>query len=447
MKTRKSAWLLVLVLLFVTIAGCSSNNGGNETTNTNDNGFKVGSDASEEPAKDVTLTLSIWGDDARKALYEDLMKTFNEQNPNIKVDVLLIPFAEYQQKLSIMLASKTAPDVVWLAERMVPQFMGSGQLMDVASVKEDSAYNFDDIYPSTLDLYRDGEKLYGVGFAIGPKELFFNKTLFEEKGLKTPLELYKEGDWTYDEFLKAAEAISDPDKGVYGVNLFGSNNSWKNWQDALMDTIWAFGGDIFNEDKTAFALNSPGGEQALQFFNDLIYKYNVHPQPGDQTTFESGKLGMVRNTYSYSTNARSITDFEWDIAPMPTGPNADAPTAVGMAGYSVTKDTKHPEEAMKLFKYMTSADVMSQLTGMFQPPRKSVSESDAFLDVGKPSREGMMAALVDPMAKGVELQPFHENWQQIDVKIQTILDYLYTQDSTVKEVLDLMDKEVGPLVK
>src|SRR5690606_6976942 len=153
----------------------------------------------------------IWGNDAHKAMYEELVAEFKQTNSHIDVEIITIPFADYQQKLSIMLASKTAPDIGWLAERMIPQFLESNQLVDIAaSVKGDPEYQFADVYPSTLDIFTKGDKLYGIPFSTPPILIYYNKSLFEEKGLKTPTQLYTEGNWTYEEFLKAAKEISNP---------------------------------------------------------------------------------------------------------------------------------------------------------------------------------------------------------------------------------------------
>ncbi|ANE45159.1 hypothetical protein SY83_01075 [Paenibacillus swuensis] len=444
-------WLSVsmtLVFLISILAACSGNTNTNGNTATNAAAGENSGKKNESDAKPVELNLSIWGDENRKKLYEDLMAKYTETHPNVKVDVMLIPFNDYQQKLSIMSASKSGPDLVWLSERMVPQFLDSGQLLDISSLEADAEYDLKDIYPTTMDLFRKDSKLYGVSFTSGPKVLFFNKDMFKAKGLKTPLELAKEGKWTYEEFVKSAKTLTDSSKGVYGVHLFGANNSWKSWTDGLVDTFWAHGADVFNEDGSKFVLNSPEGEQALKLYYDLLFTDKSHVDPGNQLTFESGNIGMYRNNFSFSNNARKITNFDWDIAPMPKGPAADAPSAVGIAGYAIMKDTAHPEETLELLKYLTGKQGSTDLAKSFAPIRKSILESDVFLNIDpKPSVEAIKAAYIGPLNSGVRPQPLHQNWQQIDVKVQTLMDLMYTKTETPKQVLERMEKEVSPLLK
>lgn len=442
---KKITILLLSMLLTVTVlAGCASNtNTGNHPANAGTQGSEGGAQSDEGAKKQVKLQFSIWGNDAQKAMYEGLVAEFKKTNPHIDVEIITIPFADYQQKLSIMLASKTAPDIGWLAERMIPQFLESGQLVDIAAgVKEDNEYNFADIYPSTLDIFSKGDSLYGIPFSTPPMLVYYNKSLFAEKGLKTPTELYKEGKWTYDEFLKAAQTIANPGNGTYGVMLVGD---WKNWSDALLPLVWSHGADLFNADGTAFAMNTEEGRTALQLYNDLMFKDKTHPKPGDEITFDTGKIGMFTGRYSYVSKARAITDFEWDIAPMPEGTHGKG-TSLGYAGYSVF-ETEHPEEAAAFLKFITNANSMGVTSQYFVPSRKSVLESDVFLKAApQPSAESIQLAVLDQMNEA-RIAPGHKNWQQIDVKIQTLLDYIYTQSESVEEVLNKMEAEVNSLMK
>jgi multiple sugar transport system substrate-binding protein len=272
--------------------------------------------------------------------------------------------------------------------------------------------------------------------------LYYNKTLFKAKGLQTPTELYQQGKWNYDEFLKAAKALTDPSKGIYGANFV--RNGWNNWPDALQSIFYAYGANFLSADGTKFELNSKEGEQALQLYSDMIFKDKVHPKPGDQTTFETGKIAMQKELFSYMGKAKSIKDFEWDIAPLPAGPNGPG-TTMGYAGVVVMKDTAHPKEAAEFQKFITSPENMAITSQFFVPSRKSVLGSDDFLKQG-PSPESVKMAVIDQMPKAKSL-PAHKNWQQIDTKMQSELDYLYTQSMPVKDMLAKAEKDITPLLK
>ncbi|WP_238653339.1 ABC transporter substrate-binding protein [Paenibacillus piscarius] len=433
--------LLGLMAALLLISGCTSGAGSGAADGTDGSG-SAGQEKTAVQER-VKLKFSLWGNDAQKAMVEGLVNEFEQLHPGVDVEIMTIPFADYQQKLSIMLASRTAPDAGWLAERMIPQLLESGQLVDIAAeVKGDPNYHYADIYPSTLDIFKREDRLYGIPFSTPPVLIYYNKDLFLEKGLKTPTELYKEGKWNYDEFLKAARSLTDPQRGIYGVKLV---RDWNNWSDALLPLFWSHGAELFDSSGISFALNTPAGREALQLYSDMMFKDKVHPLPGDELTFDSGRVGMYTDRYSYTSKARAVTDFAWDIAPMPAGINGTG-TSLGYAGVSVF-ETRHPAEAAELLKFITSAEAMRVTAQYFVPSRKSVLESDVFLRAAsKPSPESIQLAVLDQIASA-RIAPGHKNWQQIDTKIQMLLDGLYTQSSTVDGVLGQMELEVNPLME
>ncbi len=443
---------LMLVLAIGIIAGCANttNEGKpNESQSQTQTQSQTQKQEQNEDKKDtaaapkeVDLTFSIWGNDKHKAMYEEMLAEYKELKPHVSVEIITIPSTDYLQKLSIMNASSTAPDVAWLSEAHIPQFLENDQLIDISEIKSDPDYHFDEIFPSTLELLTRGDKLYGIPFSTPPMMMYYNKNLFAEKGLKTPTELYHEGNWNYEQLLHAASAITDTNQGVYGINFI--RNGWANWDSNLMPILFSHGAELLSDDGTAFTLNTPEGKQALEFYFDAIFKHEVHPKPGDQTTFETGKLGMQQELYSYMSKARAIEDFEWDIVPLPEGPQGRG-TSLGFAGYSIIKGTKHPEEAYDLLKFLTGPKNAATASQFFVPSRKSILESEEFAK-GAPSVESMKIAILDQMATAQYL-PKHKNWQQINTSILNILDYAYTQNATVDEVLANMEKDVTPLLK
>lgn len=398
-----------------------------------------------EEKKPVTMQLAIWGNDAHKKMYEELLTKYKEENPHVTSEVLIIPFAEYQQKLSIMKAGGQAPDIAWLSDLLIAQFLETNQLMDITKLTTDKDYDFADISTTLLDPVKKDGKIYGIPFSVPPLLMYYNKTMFKEKGLKTPIELYKENKWNFDEYLKAAKALTNKDNGIYGARV---TNDWKGWYYNVVDFVWGFGGDVFGPDGKKFLLNSPEAEKGVQFFIDMIYKYEVHPKPGDQSTFDSGKNAMWFSTLAYMNTAKKITDFEWDIAPLPEGPK-NSFTRTGFAAYVMFKldnDSK-VDEKLALFKHLTSKESMSVTAQYFVPPRKSVISSEAFLKLYPDNiRESLKITIIDRMGT-VRVPYAPQNFAKVNSEVQLFFDMLYTNNMTVKDALKQMEEKVAPLFK
>ena len=61
----------------------------------------------------TTIRFSSWGSQTETALLIPLIKQFESENPDIKVEFIHIP-QNYFQKLHLLFASNLAPDVVFI---------------------------------------------------------------------------------------------------------------------------------------------------------------------------------------------------------------------------------------------------------------------------------------------------------------------------------------------
>jgi multiple sugar transport system substrate-binding protein len=425
---RKGLMFIVIALLLVGTA-CS-----NSTSN----------DQSSSSKEDVVLTFTVWGNEHHIAMYEEHLQGFYEEHPHITINIESIPHADYQQKLSVLAAGNELPDVGWVAESMVPQFVNNGILRDVSSVKDDADFHFDDFFPPTLELWQHDGELLGLPFSTPPMIMYFNETMFTEAGVPTPNELADRGEWTWEKFEEVAKQLSQGDgtSREYGANL------WINWKNfaTLLSHTWSHGGEVFNEDMTSFEWNSPEGIETFELMDRMMFQDRSHVPPGEEIPFESGRVGMFTFMYSYIANVRGIEDFEWDIAPLPAGPQGTAPL-LGQAGIVAFEGSKHPEESLLLLKYLQSQEGIQAQSQFFVPPRKSVLESDEFINVpNNPPLESIERALINEMDNG-KIYPLHEDWTRIESSIVKGWDELFAKMSSPAEILDRMEQEIAPILE
>ena len=395
-------------------------------------------------AEETTVEFTIWGSDSRKAEYDRVFAPFTEQT-GIKVNVNLVALEEIVTKLATQIVSGTAPDVVWLTEAQLPQFIATGNLEDISQIMTDEAYDFGDLFPNLTEKYIKNGMLYAVPFTSSPRVYFYNKTMFAEAGLEDPQDLVDKGEWDIDKMLESARALTNKEKGTYGLSImnYQSPNDW----NILLDWTWCMGASFFDEDMTKVTINTPEGVKALQMYSDMIFKDGAQPLPGEQIDFASGKIGMTRNTISFQAQLKDV-DFDWDIIPNPTGTDKEAPVAIGVAAYVVPKGAKHKQEAIEVIKYITSEATMSDdyLMNTFSPIRTSVLSSDKFLEGEQPSPRGKLMALLKPWDGTTRIYPNHDNYTAIDLKIKELMDLLYTQSASIEELCQRIETEVTPLL-
>ncbi|WP_010275772.1 ABC transporter substrate-binding protein [Paenibacillus senegalensis] len=392
----------------------------------------------------VELKFTVWGNEKHMEMYEELLQDFYNTHPNIKVRIETIPHADYQQKLSVLAAGNELPDVGWVAERMVPQFVQNNILRDVSSFRDDPDFEFDDFIPSTLELWEHDGKLLGIPFSTPPMIMYYNKTLFENAGLPTPTELALNGEWTWEKFEETAKALSSGSGNdrVYGANLW---MEWTNFATIPSHTL-SYGGQMFADDMTSFAWNSPQGVATFEMIDRMTFEDRSHVPPGETIPFESGKVGMFTFMYSYIANIRGIETFEWDIAPLPEGPEGRAPL-LGQAGIVAFEQSDHPEEAMELLKFLGSKKGIQAQSAFFVPPRKSVLESDEFVNVpNNPPRESIELALINEMQNGF-IYPLHRDWTRIESEIVKGFDMLFARSASPEEILQQLEANINPMLQ
>ena len=393
--------------------------------------------------EETTITVAMWGDDARKATFEELFEPLSEKG--IKVDVQIYPAGEYATKILTQIAGGAAPDVVWLTERYYPLFAAQSVLADLNPLMTDTEYKWEDYATSLVSNYIIDGDLMAVPFTANPVALFYNASLFEKAGLETPLESYQKGEWTYDKMMEAADKITALGEGNYGLSFLQTGDV-ANWP-VLLNFFWSQGVDFFNDDTTLCTINTPEGVAALQKLYDMMFITGVHVKPSDMVSFESGKLGMYQDNPSASANYQDV-DFDWDYITFPSDNDGNLTNVVGVALYGIINTTKNYDAALEVVKFITSEELQVAQQETFTPTRESLKAADSFLNVTEtmptPVARGILYS--DVFAAETKTYPATTNWAEINLKVKEILDKLYTGNYTAEVIAEELEREVNLLL-
>ncbi|AEG44649.1 multiple sugar transport system substrate-binding protein [Isoptericola variabilis J7] len=124
------------------------------------------------PSEPVDLRMTVWtADESQLALFQEIADEYVAQNPELVSSVTFetIPFEDYTTSLTTQLAGGNAPDLAWILESYAPEFVSSGALVDLRPALEgNEEYDFDDLVPSALSLWEDGDGLYAYPFSNSP---------------------------------------------------------------------------------------------------------------------------------------------------------------------------------------------------------------------------------------------------------------------------------------
>lgn len=320
----------------------------------------------------TTITLSFYD---RLEKWRGIADDFMDENPDIRIKLLQFP-GNYIEKISSMFAAGLPPDVIFIGQKTA-EFASRDALLDLTPYMERDKKKIDifDIYPQLLENCQYKERYYGLPVNAAADVIFYNKNLFDKAGLEYPDE-----NLTYEILAEIAPKLTKDTDGNGRIDQYGLYIPWNWWW--VLGHVLKCGGDIFDSDLTKCLLDRPENMEAIGYYSDLIKKYKVSPSPVDIETqndaqfFMGGKIAMLFGHYCLAQFFKDIKDFSWDIAPVPIKGGKGRISYGGMNWLIIAKNTKHPEEAWRVMKYITGREGQEYfLKGRFDlPVRKSAGK-------------------------------------------------------------------------
>ncbi|WP_410511339.1 sugar ABC transporter substrate-binding protein [Paenibacillus sp. BR2-3] len=350
MKSKRKIALSVMLIAGL-LAGC-----------VNKGGDSVSSPGSSSAPKDEKVKLTFWrnsGNDAENSAYDKLVASFNESHPNIKVEMSPIPYADYDTKLRTSIASGNPPDIMAIDGPNMASYAQAGALQPLtAFFKKDG--NLEDIPESTIATYTYKNEIYMAPLTESSIAMFYNKKLFEARGIPLPSKNPEEP-WTWDQVLEAAKKVNDPGNGVYGIDPaqgFGNAGGTAYFKYPI---IWQFGGEVMSADGTTSKgyLDKPETKKALQFFSDLYNKDKVSSLEYPPDPFPNGQLAItIDGSWSLANYADKFPNFklgvDYDIAPLPKV--VTQAVANGSWSLAISSKSKNADAAWQFVNWVTGQE-------------------------------------------------------------------------------------------
>lgn len=391
---RLVAPLLILFVLLLSACG-----GGGGTTGTGGNGGATSANAQQGltggnsfiacPSNTnnaaapengpITLTASGWtSSPAEDALVQANLNKFQQAHPNIQVKWSPIT-GDYPTKMRANVASGSPPDVFYLSTDMAPEYISSGKLLDLSPYMAKDNVKAANYYPSLITPFscKSGQ-VYGIPKDWGTLGVFYNKKMFQDAGLATP-----SASWTWNDMLNDAKKLTkagNAASSVYGITMDAKSS--QRW----MAFLFADGGSVLNSDASQATFNSQAGIDSLNFYGSFI-KNRAAVQPGDVAAgwagdaFGKQRAAMaLEGPWLIPYMSDNFPKVQYGIAPVPLAPNGKRADLIFTNAWSAYAQTKHPEAAWELAKYMTGQDVQgSQLrAGFALPSLKSLANDPYF---------------------------------------------------------------------
>jgi multiple sugar transport system substrate-binding protein len=342
-KLTTSVMALIMILGLV-LTGCK----GEESL------FKESS-----PQKAGKVKIVFWDDNTgpqRTPIWENLITTFEKENPTIDVEYIGLPKDSAKAKFDAAIASGETPDVASVYASWLPEFSKRDALLPLDSYFSKWSEK-DKINKGAIEFNKrivSNQKLYGIPYTQNLDILWVRSDWFKAANLNTPE--------TWDEFFRSVEMLTDKSNNRYGYTIRGgAGGSFQ-----LQRMMYAYSGieTFFKDGKST--INDP---KHVEFLKKYFAMYQTYTPISDITNdykamiagFDSGTITMLQhNIGSFAEHSEALDSNQFQAIPLPKSVEGHYVAEDGNTiGISIFKGTKHPDESWRFITFINSKKAQS----------------------------------------------------------------------------------------
>lgn len=433
---RSLAILTVCLLVLTLTAGCAQKPAA-ETP-------KEPAPAADKPFAGKTLNVIYMAQAGyQPPVFEARIKEF-EDKTGAKVNLTFVKYDEQHEKIVTSAAAPTATydvislDLIWTAEFAEKGFVLPLDDRIAKDIKKD------DIAPAIWSAFEYNGKTWAMPFLANFQLFFYNTELLEKAG-------YKEPPKTMEELEEMMTAMKKK-----GIVKYPWSDSWNQKEGLVCEYVWltgAYGGDTFDaQGKPSF--NQGAGVKALETMVRWLDKGLADPnslvqdEPMAKDAFISGNCAFNSNwTFQYGlmndpANSKVVGKAKMGLLPVAKdvfkAGSYETASVSGFQSMAVMANTKEPDLAWELVKWMTAPEFQAQhLEEM--PVWTSVQQDPATL-----AKDPVMDVKSKEIA-AVHHRPKVANYPEVSSIMQKYIHLALEKKMAPQAALDQAVKEIEAL--
>jgi multiple sugar transport system substrate-binding protein len=323
------------------------------------------------PTPETKLRIALFQAPASDALNK--IKGEFEKQFGVKVEIELLPYADLQSKIEQQFRTDSSNyDVIMVDCILIPAYAFRGNLGKLdPSLWKGSDFRIDDLMPALddyLSRYPKGGERFGMPFMSNTQMMAYRvdvvAPIAQKLGLKLPGET-ADSAWTWDQYLKVAEAITSDrqnDKGPYGTSLQARAGAWIIYE--WYSVLFAFVRDTAAR-TTGLPVFSADAAAAMDFYKRV---YSAGPKDAltwgheEETSAMCSALTAMDATSNVELAAQLLKPGcsqggELRFAYPPTGVSGSASPDMGGYGLLLTAQSKLKDQASQFILWAASPEV------------------------------------------------------------------------------------------
>ena len=389
---------------------------------------QAGGDAPAEPIAEgpATGSLTVWAMGAEGEALPELLAGFEEENPDVTVEVTPLPWDSAHDKFTSSIAAGTAPDVAQIGSTWMAEFVSLGAL----EATPDSIPT-DDYFPGALESVTVDETVYGVPWYVETRLVYYRKDIAESLGITEP-----PTDW--EGLIEMARTMQGGPDGKWGLALQPGGTG--SWQTAL-PFCWSNGGDVVSEDGSEFTFVSPQNEEALAYYQSFFTEGVSDPAPAEGTTEQDFVSGAVPMFISGPWMMAAVEGVggegfaeKYGVFVMPE--KETSASFLGGANIGVFTGSENRDGAWKLVEYLSRPEVQVQWFSLVSamPGLQAAWEDETVVSNEK-------FAAFHTQLQTAFAPPTIATWEQVASKFDAQIEQVCKQDLDPETALETTQSE------
>lgn len=301
------------------------------------------------------MVVAWWGNQTRNERTQAALDLYSEENPGVTFDPQFVAWDDYWTKLATASAGHTLPDVLQMDYQYLSQYVGNDLLVDLAPYAEEGTLDLSRFNEGIVRSGMIGEGIYAICLGVNAPAMLYNKTLLDENGIEV-----KDG-MTMDEFIALSKEIYE--KTGYKTNMgYGG--------EMVLDYILrAEGKSLFDGTQLAiseedaakfFSFYQQGVEEGWHLGSEVFAETSIGSIEQSTLVYGADPSTMSWNSYFWSNQMLAVQNaapegMEIGVTTWPSDDVAKSNYLKPSQFFSVSVDSKNPEEAVKVIDFFSNS--------------------------------------------------------------------------------------------
>lgn len=346
MKFKKIIALSLATIFVLSMAACDGGSSDKE---------------SKEAKKDGdTIEINFfhrWPNDPKNSMFKELIAKYEEENPNVKINMDCILNDQYKEKIRMIVSTDEVPDIFssWSGS-FAQEMIDSGNVMDLTSVFEEDAAWADTIADVSKGPFTFDGKMMAIPWSQDGKAFFYNKRIFEENNIEIPK--------TWGEFIDVLDKLKAA--GYETPIVEGLKDNW-----AILHYLGTMNQRMVDPEVLAKDYDPATGEFTDPAYIEVLNKWKqlteymgetctaIDHEAARNTYFAAEESPIMYLQFAEISMMKDAINFDYGFFNFPAFEEGKGdPNALTGApeGFMVSNKAEHPEECIKFLKWLVSPE-------------------------------------------------------------------------------------------